>query len=352
MSDRFSSLGGYRLAPDQELLLQATLLEGSGVQRAWDQWRSLIDIEVVESSSHALLPQLYQNLLTHGVEDPHMARLKGIYRRNWYADRLQLDCLKILLSQLKSAGIEAIVLGEAARYHPKNCRPISSLQLLVSTDELEGAATQLAGLNWRISDSVAQTFIQLQDDRDRSLHLQGHLFWAIPQDDTDRLVWQYATPSDDDLAGWRLSPTDRFLDLCSRTFIKSKSPQIAGIADALMLIQHSGDDLDWMRLVTQTQRDRSILPVRNMLMLLERVLGYSAPGWVFPALSQLPIDRSEWLKYQVLAGDRRSSIRSIVARSSSHLETKWIALRYKPFPGRGVLKSLLKPTRSVLKLGE
>jgi Uncharacterised nucleotidyltransferase len=352
MSDRFSSLGGYRLAPDQELLLQATLLEGSGVQRAWDQWRSLIDIEVVESSSHALLPQLYQNLLTHGVEDPHMARLKGIYRRNWYADRLQLDCLKILLSQLKSAGIEAIVLGEAARYHPKNCRPISSLQLLVRAEELEGAAAKLTGLNWRVSNSVSQIFIQLKDDRDRSLHLQGHLFWAIPQADTDQLVWQYATPIDDELAGWRLSPADQLLDLCSRTFYQSKSPQIAGIADALRLIQHSGDDLDWMRLIDQAQRYQMILPVRNMLTLLDRVLHLSAPSWVLPALSQMPIHRSEWLKYQVLSGDRQSSIRSIVARSSSHLETKWIALRYKPFPGRGVLKSLLKPTRSVLKLGE
>jgi Uncharacterised nucleotidyltransferase len=354
MSDLFPRFGGYRLVSEHELLLQAALLEGKAALTAWDNWQSSVDIEVLDPDSYALLPQLYQNLLAHGVEDPHMARLKGIYRRNWYANQLQLKHLKILLSHLKNVGIEAIVLGDAVlgSCQVENYRPISSFHLLVRADELEDAVQHLTGLNWRISDTPTQLSNHLQDDRQESLYIYGHLFWASPQDYTDEQVWHYAKPSGDDLAGWRLSTTDQFLDGCVRTFFKSKSLQISGIADALMLIRESGSDLDWTRLIAQAQQYQMIMPLRNMLTLLQQVFQLSLPSWVLPTLCKMPIDRSEWLKYQVLIGDRRSSIRSILARSVSHLENKWLKLRYKPFPGRGALKSLLKPTKSVLKLGE
>ncbi|MHC5833634.1 MAG: nucleotidyltransferase family protein, partial [Nostoc sp.] len=90
---RFFHFGSYRPTPAQELLLQASLLKEKAALTAWEQWRSSVDIEVLDAESYVLLPQLYQNLLAHGVEDPHMARLKGIYRRNWCANQLQIKAL-------------------------------------------------------------------------------------------------------------------------------------------------------------------------------------------------------------------------------------------------------------------
>jgi hypothetical protein len=347
MSDRFLNLGGYRLTPDRELLLQATLLEGDAALTAWEQWQSSIDIEVLEPGSYELLPQLYQNLLAHGVEDPQMARLKGIYRRNWYANQLQLKRLNIVLSHLKSVGIEAIVLGAAALCH-EHYRSISSLQLSIRATEMEAAVRHLTALNWHLVSAAAYTPVHLQDDRNQSLYLQGHLFWATPQEYTDEQVWQYGIPSGDNPLGWQLSPTDRFLTECASTFFHRRSPQIYGIADAFLLMQKSGENLDWMRSIAQAQRYQMILPVRNMLAILERVLHISAPNWVLPALYQMPIARSEWLNYQVLAEDRRSLRRSILAQSLdrfSRLETRLLQVRNHPFPGRQVLKGLLKPTR-------
>jgi hypothetical protein len=347
MSDRFLKLGGYRLTPAQELLLQATLFKGEAALTAWKQWQSSVDLEVLEPSSYELLPQLYQNLLAHDVEDPHMARLKGIYRRNWYANQLQLKHLNIVLSHLKSVGIEAIVLGAAALCH-EHYRSISSLQILVRATEIEAAIRHLTDLNWHLVTASAHTPIHLQDDRNRSLYLQGHLFWAPPQEYTDEQVWQYAIPSGDKPIGWQLSLTDRFLTGCASSFFHRRSPQIYGIADAFLLMQKSGENLDWMRLIAQTQRYQMILPVRNMLALLDRVLNISAPNWVLPALYQMPIARSEWLNYQVLAEDRRSLRRSRIAQSLdrfSHLEAQLLQVRNHPFPGRQVLKGLLKATR-------
>ncbi len=354
MSDLFSRAGSYRLTPEQVLLLQAVLLEGSAALTAWEQWQSLVDIEVLDNNSHVLLPQLYQSLLAHGVENLQMARLKGIYRRNWYANQLQLKQLKVVLSHLKNVGIEAIVLGNAASSSDQveNYRSISDFHLLIRAAEIEEASQHLTSFNWHIAHPLASTSRHLQNAQRQSLYLQGHLFWAIPQDDTDQKVWQYATPSGDDLAGWRLSPTDQFLERCAGTFFKSKSSQISGVADALMIVQQVGDALDWTRLVTQAQRYQMILPVRNMLILWQQVLQLAAPSWVLPALCQMPIAQAEWLNYQLLAGDWKSGWRSTCAQSIHPLTQFGIQLRYHPFPGRRVLKNLLKPTKSALEVGE
>ena len=360
MSDRTFHFGGYRLTPAQALLLQAALLKGQAALTAWEQWQSSVDIEILDADSCVLLPQLYQNLLAHGVEHPHMARLKGIYRRTWYGNQLKLKQIKILTSHLKEVGIETLLLGDAAlcACQTENYRLMSNFHLLVHSAELEGAACQLTGLNWQTSGVRSQQSIHFQNDQEDSLYLQGRLFWAIPQDYTDEQVWQYATFIEGDLTGWMVSPTDRLLDGCVRTFFKSRSAESSsatrsrsfhGIADALILIQKSGNDLDWMRLITQAQRYQMILPVRNMLTLLQQVLQLSPPSWVLSALYQMPIASWEWQNYQVLAGDRRSFVRSKLTPPLSYLENRLLELGHRPFPGRQALKSLLTSRKSVLE---
>ncbi|WP_017655076.1 nucleotidyltransferase family protein [Fortiea contorta] len=354
MSDRIPFVGSYKLTQTQKLLLQATLLQGQAALTAWEQWESSVDIEVLDPQSYALLPQVYQNLLAHGVEDAHMARLKGIYRRNWYANQLRLKQLKILLSHLKDAGIEVILLGDAALccLVDQTYRPISHLHLLVRSAELERAIQQLTSLNWQVATATTYQFIHLQDEQKNSLYLQGRLFWAIPQDYIDEQVWQYAIPNGSNLAGYILNPTDQLLDVCTRTFIKSRSPEISGIADALMLIQQAGDDLDWIRLITQAQRYQMILPVRNMLLLLQQVLQLAIPNWVIPALLQMPIAQTERLNYQVLAGEQRSFVLMLFAysiRPLYHLKNRLLGLIYGPFPGKQILKHLLLSKKSTFK---
>ncbi|MDZ7957764.1 MAG: nucleotidyltransferase family protein [Aulosira sp. DedQUE10] len=360
MNDRIPLVRGYKLTQTEKQLLQATLLQGQAALSAWKQWRSSVDIEVLDSDSYALLPQLYQNLLAHDVKDVHMARLKGIYRRNWYADQLKLKYLKGILSDLNDVGIPAIVLGDAAfcsdrgneSNQVENYRPISSFHLLVHGDRLEKTIQRLQEVNWHTHDVLTKQFIQLQDDQKQRLYLQGHLFWAIPQDYTDEQVWQNATADWSDVAGWRLSPTDQFLDRCARMFFRQRSRQIYGIADAFLLVRKSGNDLDWMRLITQAQRYQMILPVRNMLTLLHQVLQLSVPSWVLSALLQMPIAQTEWLNYQVLAEDQRSRVYSILAqgiRPLNYLETRLLRLKHHAFPGKQILKNLLIAKKSAFE---
>ncbi|MBE9201572.1 MULTISPECIES: nucleotidyltransferase family protein [unclassified Nodularia (in: cyanobacteria)] len=326
-SNRLAYFDSYRLKLSHKQLLKATLLKEQAMLTAWQDWRDSVDIETLDSSSYLLLPQLYQNLLAHGVDDADMARLKGIYRRHWYANQLQLKSLTAILSSLKDIGIEAIVLGDATwggigKNQIENYRPISSFHLLLDGNCLDTAIEHLLSLNWHSVDGSKQQFKELRHNCDSSLnlrlYLQEHLFWAIPQDYTDGQVWHYATADWSSEAGWRLSATDQFLDGCARMFFrqrtKSSNPQIHRIADAFLLIANLPNN-DWIRLITQAQRYQMILPVRNMLQLLQQLVSVELPSWVLPALWQMPIANTEWVKYRVLDGDRRSMIRSMIVQS-------------------------------------
>ena len=71
--------GGCWPTWEQESLLKAALLQGEEAIKAWHKWKSRVDVDQLDPGSLRLLPLLYRNLRTHGVEDPLMNRFKGIY---------------------------------------------------------------------------------------------------------------------------------------------------------------------------------------------------------------------------------------------------------------------------------
>lgn len=324
----------YRLSKAQALLLKAALLTGQPVHRAWEQWKSQVDIENLDDASYALLPQLYQNLLTHQVEDAHIARLKGIYRRTWYANRLQIKEIETLIIALIDAGIQIIVLGDvaiSAYYQNSGTRSISSFNLLVQSTDMKAAIAVLSQFDWYSAIELyeSQLSVKLHNQQQQQpLWLQQHLFWAIPQAQIDKLVWRSAVPSH----GWgtlglMLNPTDQFLDVCAKTFLQGRSHQIQEIADAMVLLAA----VDWSRLVAQAQRYRLILPLSTMLLLLQSVLQVSIPNWVLPTLRRTAIAPEEWLNYQVWAGDWQFWLRSrffyIVRRPFMRLKSRLSSLK-------------------------
>ena len=344
--------GGCKLTEEQELLLKAALLKEQSAMSAWEQWKSQIDIETLSSADYALLPQLYQNLLDHQVEDAHLARLKGVYRRNWYANQLQIKQLEALLSAIDHAGIEVIVLGDVAlsAYYPnKGTRSISNFNLLLRLADLEKAVNFVKPFNWYSVTQQTSPSIHLQNEQEQSLWVQAHLFWINPQDRTDEMVWRSAVPS----WGWgeagrMVSSIDQFLHLCSRTFLQGQLCQIQGIADALFVLR-SNNPLDWMQLITQAQCYQLILPVSNMLMLLQTILQVSVPDWVLSTLTEMEIAEEEWLNYQVWAGNQpllmRSRVFHLVRRPLTRIRSRIVQLKQRRFPGRQRLKQLFSTVK-------
>jgi|GEM_PF-1712866 len=347
-------LSRYRLTFEQTLLLKATLLRGQTALSAWKQWKNCVDIEILDGASYALLPQLYQNLLVHQVEDPHMGRLKGAYRCNWYVTQLQLKSLDTALTALAKTGVNTIALGDAALHCYDRDRPIISGYLLVHHDQLDLTYETLTQTGWAApAPAPGSASLQLQGRQKNWLYIQTHLFWGTPQEEIDQAVWHYsiAPPSQQEvslLLALLPSPTDQLLDICVRTFLINSTLSIHGLADAYLLIQTLGNAIDWRRLVAQAQRYRLILPLRNLLVALQQVLQPTIPDWVLLVLRGLPITPQELLTYQVLAEDWPLWVRSQLLLKQQSLERQWLRLRYASFPGRGILKSLLVSSKSII----
>ena len=333
-------LGLYWLSREQKLLLKASVLEGKDALGAWETWKESVDIENLDSGSNILLCQLYRNLSAHRVEDFHMARLKGIFKRNWYANQLLVKKLQTILQSLESSDIPVMLLGDVAflagyeEDYP--CHPLYQINLLVHTASGEKVLELLAQLGWKqINKSKSilteqNLLIQLQDKFGTRLQLQGHLFWALPQDYTEKQLWANAISTQiGDTKTLILNPTDLFLHLCMKSFYRNTNVEINLLADAMIILKAGEKDFNWIELVSQAQRYRVILPLRNMLTLLQELFEVSIPQWVLPALHQAPVSHHELMKYRILVSRKKTFLKSILLRIVYFLKAKSRIFDYK-----------------------
>ena len=265
----------------QRSLLQAALLQQQPALEAWQQWRSQVDIETLDPESHHLLSLLYPNLVRYHVDDPHLGRLKGVYRRTWYANQLLVQSFKSILQALQTIQANPLVLGEFALvstcYPDYGHRPVYQLDVMVPRSQTLDAIATLQQLGWNTHIDELKpgdclwkplTFWQetpVQSTPYIQLNLHNHLFQAAPQPYTDEQLWVNAvTKSVSDLTTSVLSPVDQLLHLCLR---RNQEPQcpIYWLADAALLINTLSAESDWVRLVTQAQRYEIILPLRYFL---------------------------------------------------------------------------------------
>lgn len=106
-----------QLCVEQQHLLRATLCTKEAAHSAWQAWRDTVDFDRLDVASYRLLPMLYSNLQSHGIEDPLMLRLQGIYKRVWVENHLLLKSVGELMQNIEAQGIETTWLGEA----PMSC---------------------------------------------------------------------------------------------------------------------------------------------------------------------------------------------------------------------------------------
>src|SRR2546423_2111823 len=101
----------FRLSPTQELVAQTIVCDAGRARAAWDHVRPTIDLDVMEEGSYFLLPLLYRRLVELEVDDPDLARLKGVYKRTWYRNQLLIDELQRPLAKLREEGVPLLALG-------------------------------------------------------------------------------------------------------------------------------------------------------------------------------------------------------------------------------------------------
>lgn len=302
-------------------LLRAALLSEQSVLDAWHQWRDSVDIETLDPESHHLLSALYPNLIRHGVESQHTNRLKGVYRRTWYANQLLSRSLASIVQALRQAGIESLALGDTALsysiYPDYGYRPVYQFHLFVLQGQTENAIKTLRSLGWETLTYTAQPgnrlwkkplqFWQTSPSNEIlavPLYLHNHLFRAEPQAYTDDRLYRNARSIA--IAGVPVlvpSSIDQLLHLSIENNQQRNKRPIYYLADAATLIRSLAGEEDWVELVMRAQRYEIILPLRYLLRELQDVLDLLIPDWVLRSLQQMAISYYELAQYNI-AGDR------------------------------------------------
>lgn len=295
----------HQLQRDQKLLLRASLLQGKEALDAWQQWSTEIDIDTLDSESYHLLCLLYRNLSLHQVQDELMQRLKSVYRRHWYANNLLIKEAKDIVQSFQSNSIRALALADTGLisnyYQDLAERSIYRLDFLVQPSDIPTAIRLVNFSGWVLNSSPTANSLHFQNSSRHQLWLHQHIFWSVPGTCIEHELWKHSISGRiGDCKALVLSPTEQLLFVCSKINRRHQVPQVRWLADAVKIIQMADHEIDWNRLLAQSQQCQLILPLRNMVFLLQNILDIQFPDWVLSKLDKLPISKFELLEYQFL----------------------------------------------------
>ena len=296
---------------DQELMLRAALLERDPALEAWNEWKRTVNIEVIDYGSHRMVPLLYRNLQRHGIKDPLMERLKGVYRYYLYKNEILMHRIGTLLTAFEAAGINTLVLKGAALiqlyYRESGLRPMLDADVLVQAHQAEQAMEVLTRLQWKpLRYTRPQMRIPIvhstpfEDGGGRQLDLHWHLFWECFNASDDDDYWENAIAIQ--ISGVQtlaLNPTDQLLHTCWHGARWNEVPPIRWVADAMAILTASAAEIEWPSLLKKAQRHRITLPVKDTLEYLKNKFNAPIPDSVLQSLSAVRISKMERENYEV-----------------------------------------------------
>jgi hypothetical protein len=225
---------GWKPDERQERLLRAALAHPEEAAAAWRDASGLVDVDTIDGRSHDLLPLLYRALAAGAVQDPWLPRLKGVYRRTWYANQLLLRRAARAVSALSSEGIDALVLGGATigllHYRDLGARPMDDTSIAVHPAAWRRAHGVLASTDWDLPPA------RLADDD----------------------LWRAVVPLEiEDATARAPCASDELLRICVRGISWTSRPRSGRwIADVLVIVSASREVIDWERFLRRAGEAR------------------------------------------------------------------------------------------------
>lgn len=311
---RRASDSDLRPTPEQELLLKAALLRGHPAMEAWQAWSSHLHVDQLDKGSRSLLPLLYRNLAAHSVEDPLMDRFRGVYRRTWYENQTRFRDAASLLRAFHDAGIQTMILKGAAltllHYRDHGVRPMEDIDVLVHTEQAAAAIDLLAELGWmpwrRSPEAFSDDYLStrhshgFRDASNRQFDLHWHALADSRYSGADDDLWGNAVSVEIHGTLTRaLDPTDQLLHVCVHGIVgKGLAPLLSWIADATTILNTSGAEIAWERLVAHARRRRLVLQLKDALTYLEGLLNAPIPPTALQSLHGTHLSWIERLEHR------------------------------------------------------
>ena len=300
--------GGFWPTWQQELLLQACLLQGKEALDAWSKWKLTADVDQLDKGSLRLIPLLYRNLQAHGVEDDLMNKFKGVYRFTLYKNHMLLHNMANVLASFYDTGIQAMVLKGVAltllHYKDYGLRPMSDFDVLIHEKDVTTAINILRNLHWKPWQRLPKVFTaeylsstkgcSFNNDRGEGLDLHWHVLLESCYKNADKEFWDGAVQTQlHDFTVYALNPTDQLLHVCVHGAKRNSVPTIRWVADAALIIRTSQSEIDWDRLMTQASKRRLILPLKDTMHYLRDLLSLSIPPGALRHMRAMPVSKTE-----------------------------------------------------------
>jgi len=280
------------LPREQLLALRAALLPEPRAEAAFADWRSLVDFDDTDAPTYRLLPLIYRNLEGRIAMDPVLGRMRGVYRRTWVLNSIQLAEGERALALLERAGIPTVVLKGAAMIArwtgDSGVRMMADFDTVVPRDRALEALSLLLAEGWRpavqrsaplgADDLDEEHALLLRSDRGGELDLHWRALMHAGGDASDVSLWSRAQEVRLGEVRTRVpSPEDHVQHACSHATTWSAAGRVDWIADSALIVEDVGREFDWARVFDLARLDRSTVAVRALTAALGEVLEKPVP---------------------------------------------------------------------------
>ena len=289
--------GGCWPTSTQRLLLRACLLQGEKAQIAWNDWRALSSIDLVDAGSFRLMPLLYANLTANRIETTEVHRLKGLYRYFWIRHQQLVHFSLPAVKSLNESGIPIMLIKGAAlnitAYAGKALRPMADIDVLVPHNRALEAIDKIESLGWTSRFRNQYRLVEVAHachfvgPGNTELDLHWHLLHSDCSPLADRGFWDRSIPHVWNGVPIRVPSTeDQLLHACEHGARYNLVPPLRWLSDATLLINQRCGGIDWECLARTSIEKDITLPVMETLQYLRRELDQSIPKSVLEDLNR------------------------------------------------------------------
>ncbi len=295
--------------PDEgrDALMSAALDPPNRALESWRWWeRSGADART-DPVARRWLPLIGHNLRAAPVDPPVRALFVEARRHAWASNIRLLDAARPALESLATAGIRTMLLKGAVLanrpYGEPGLRPIGDVDVLVEPGHARAATRILEESGWVAWRKHSERDLLLAHGLDLwkpphgALDVHWYLLAECCWEGADRGVWQRAQPMTS-VTSTTVVPAaeDLLLHICVHGL--RWSPVHAGhwVADAVQIIQTSGERLDWDVVIAEAARRRLGLQMTHALRVVRERGHADVPQAVIDTLEQQPVSLRDRLE--------------------------------------------------------
>ena len=317
-----------KLTPKQVLLLKAALFKGNDAQTAWNEWKSVESLDFIDEESYVLLPQVYKNLLSRGIESRELNKLKGIYRHTWCKNTILIEQVIPLLQRLKEVGIPTLILNRAslitAYANDIGLMPLTRVDIAIQKEhsgEVVKWFHQLGWSSWEMEPEKTLSTrgrILLKGAKGEFCQIHSQILETYINPRADQYFWKHVSQSQwSNFTISNLNPNAYLLKSVIDGAESDSGISPIWVTEVYRLLSLTQPKVDWEEVLDQVQRLSLTIPFKRHVQQAVDVVDLHLSPDLFKYIENLSSTKLEELEYAAKVS-RCSNEGGLLSRLSIH----------------------------------